>query len=61
MIAELDDASIKEDVPFVTSPIFSDEEEDTPDFDNEAEENAYYKSLPQYDCCVYDCLFGIVV
>jgi hypothetical protein len=51
----------KEDVPFVTHPLWSDDAEDDDSDDlSDAEYQAYMKRQPQYICCLYDCLFGFV-
>jgi len=57
-LVELDEHTLKKDVPFVTSTVFSDDDDDFPDFDNEEDQIAYLKRLPQYVCCLYDCLFS---
>lgn len=61
-LQEFDLEALKEDVPFVTHPMWSDDDEDG-DIDDLSDEeyNAYMKRYqPQYVCCLYDCLFGFV-
>ena len=64
-IEEFDRDTLLEDVPSISSPIFSDED-DTDDEDLlgdwTSDDNVrYIKSLPQQVACVYDCLFGDVL
>lgn len=61
-LADLDETTLKQDVPFITEPVYSDEgDEDYYDNvlcgTNSPEEIAYLKSKPQDTCCLYDCLF----
>ncbi len=60
-LQEFEEETLKEDVSFVTHPIWSDEEED--DYSDNLSDEAfheYMKNQPQYVCCLYDCLFGFV-
>lgn len=62
-LQEFDLEALKEDVPFVTKPMWSDDDEDEDDTDDLSEEeyHAYMKRYQlQYVCCLYDCLFGFV-
>ncbi len=59
-LVELNESDLKEDVPFITNPIFSDDDDDRDDLlgSDTTEEIEYLKSLPQNSYCLYDCLFA---
>ena len=59
-LKEFGEEALKEDVPFVTHPIFNDEEDNWGDDLSDEGLHKYMKSQPQYICCLYDCLFGFV-
>jgi hypothetical protein len=58
-LLEFDEKELKEDVSFVTHPIWNDEDDDLEDLSDE-EFYEHMKRQPQYVCCLYDCLFGFV-
>lgn len=59
-LASLAECELKQDVPFITDPIFSDDDDDRDDLlgSDTLEEIAYLKSLPQNSFCLRDCLFS---
>jgi len=59
-LASLAECDLKEDVPFITGPIFGDDDDDNDVLlgSGTLEEIAYLKSLPQNSFCLYDCLFA---
>ncbi|MFZ4538659.1 hypothetical protein [Propionivibrio sp.] len=59
-LADFEEAELKQDVPFVTRPIYSDDD-DAPLFDSEADEITYLKNLPQDICWLCECLFDNVI
>lgn len=60
-LQEFSAQELKEDVPFITHPIWSDDDDDDTDELSDEEYVAYMKNRPkQYVCCLYDCLFGFV-
>lgn len=59
-LSSLAECDLKQDVPFITDPIFSDDDDDSDDLSGSGtvEEIEYLKSLPQNSFCLYDCLFA---
>jgi hypothetical protein len=58
-LANLAECDLKEDVPFITGPIFGDDDDNDDLLGSDTlEEIAYLKSLPQNSFCLYDCLFA---
>jgi hypothetical protein len=60
-LEDLDKATLEEDVPFITSPIFNDDNDDGWNDSDEWPNLPYLRSLPQYTCNVFNCLFDINV
>jgi hypothetical protein len=60
-LEDLDKETLDEDVPFVTSPVFNDDEDDGWNDSDEWPNLTYLRSLPQYTCNVFNCLFDIHV
>lgn len=60
-LEDLDKATLDEDVPFVTSPIFNDDDDDGWNDSEEWPNLTYLRSLPQHTCCVFNCLFDVSI
>ncbi len=55
---DFDESTLKQDVGFITSPVFTDDDDDLDDDYSQETEIAMLKNLEQETCCLYDCLFN---
>jgi hypothetical protein len=55
---DFDESMLKQDVGFITSPVFTDDDDDLDDDYSQETEIAMLKNLEQETCCLYDCLFN---
>jgi hypothetical protein len=60
-LEDLDKEMLEEDVPFVTSPVFNDDENDGWSDADEWPNLPYLKALRQYTCNVFNCLFDVSI
>ena len=55
---DFDESTLKQDVLFITSPVFTDDDDDWDDDYSQEAEIAMLKRSAQETCCLYDCLFN---